>query len=270
MNYKSVYIRLILNAAKTDGIVSYLKSKSKLGLVRHHINYEHLPYFIEDLEDPINDCVYLTYKEHALAHMLIAKAYPNPGKNGENKHLFAGYIQNNTWFKANVFKGNKLLDIFHSPQYKKLMQDLAVNRWAIPEYYNENINKIIENGKSTRFTSEKMIEKWKDLKYKEKQLNILLNAGEKTRFKPGVRNNPKGEFTSEQIQKRNIENWKDPKYREHMIKILQNNSKNFWKSDPIKGRKIYINNGIKNSYAYEFDIPKGWKPGRITNANKNK
>lgn len=110
MNYKQIYINLINKCKKKNGIVNYRNSPTLVGLLRHHINYEHLPYFIKDLEDPINDCVYMTKKEHALAHILIAKAYPNiPGK-----HLIAGYLQSFLFTKVKLFSS---IVLKHTTEY---------------------------------------------------------------------------------------------------------------------------------------------------------
>lgn len=160
MNYSKIYTDLINKAKNRNGIVNYLTSKTIFGFVRHHINYEHLPKF---MDVGINDCVYLTYREHALAHILIAKAYPNiPGK-----HIMAAS------FQAGFLKAGLPLTLKRpswTEEQKKARSEMLKHLWENPEYKSLLLSKraIQQNSlEYKKFRSELAIKNQASIEYRK-------------------------------------------------------------------------------------------------------
>lgn len=290
---KTLYIDFCNKRIHEHGIRYYItNSKGAFTpYLQHHVSYERFGPLIMD-NNWVNLIVLVTPDEHDFLHYLLGIIYPDDNNAKiramfSKKHILVNMLKTENYkplfpevlidmeekyrlSRLGVLKGripkwreelNRRITIAtQTPEYRNKMRELALERWANNEYYTKNINKILENGKNTRFTSEQIVAKWNNPEYKEKQLKIVLEAGKNTRFKSGIRNNPKGEFTSEEVSKRNIKNWQNSEYRERMSKQLSNSAKLMWKPDPIKGKKIRVTNGIVTKIVCE----PGFQPSGIS------
>lgn len=237
MDYRKIYINLINKCSVRLPIVNFLKSNKISGYLRHHINYEHLPYFIEDLKDPINDCVYMTKKEHALAHILIAKAYPNPGKDGIIRHILAASF--NKYIKNSKFLGGKRpINSYVKPGENYCLFDFK------PKIKNSELilpsNKPFKNKKqlvmyeivypsSIRSNNTKIL--WSNPNYAKSVINGL-NLFYKSDKSKEIR----AKYSAKMR-----EQWNNTEFKEKMHKINKCNGENIWKDPEFIKRKTALN-----------------------------
>lgn len=271
MNYRLIYINLVLSR-KYRGFVNYIKDPAVPDYVRHHINYEHLPYFIEDLEDPINDCVLLTKREHALAHALIYKAYPNiPGK-----HIIAGK------FALFRFKNNAYSYYTFTPE---LATKTLINAWKNPNSGFHNPIRLINH-------KNRIQELWANpnSNYNSKEQSIIKSNNMIKRWK-----NPDDILNSKEFrQKLTIIGTNNIKYareklkqyynnEEYMTKV-SNNTKKQWANKSESEKKLISeavrkaqlgmipihNTKIEKRWPKNKPIPKGWQRGQLWRWKKTK
>lgn len=197
----------------------------KDGFEKHHIvPRSFLPSNKKNRDE--NNVIYLSYKEHFIAHMILWKAF---GGKMAHAFYFMSHPNSNSGLKENRLTVRQYEQL--KLDYSSRISEILLSNWQDEEYREK--------------MSKKRKETWKRESYRKKMISIarerLMTEDEKKKISEGQ-----------------LRNWKDNKERKLKLK---KDSRNWWKDEEYKNRmiesftgRIGITDGKCNKFVKESDL----------------